>query len=45
MFENDHDTTMLTAKLKATDGTESELEFEIKIVSINGIKTRKEEED
>lgn len=45
MFENDHDTTVLTAVLKATDGTKSELEFEIRILSINGIKTRQEEDE
>lgn len=43
MFENDNDTTYLNATLKATDGTESELEFKVRIISINGIKTRDED--
>lgn len=45
MFENDNDTLYMNAKLKATDGTESELEFKLAILSINGIKTRYEDED
>jgi len=45
MFENDNDTSYLNATLKATDGSESELEFKIRIVSINGIKTRDDEEE
>jgi hypothetical protein len=40
MFENDNDTSFLRAKLKATDGSHSELEFKIRIVSINGVPTR-----
>ena len=44
MFENDNDTSYLNATLKATDGSESELEFKIRIISINGIKTRDDEE-
>lgn len=44
MFENDNDTTYLNATLKATDGTESELEFKVRIISINGIKTRDDED-
>ena len=43
MFENDNDTSYLNAKLVATDGTESDLEFKIRIMSINGIATREEE--
>ena len=43
-FENDNDTTFLNATLKATDGSESQLEFKIRIMSINGIPTREEEE-
>lgn len=44
MFENDNDTTYLNAILKATDGSESQLEFKIRIMSINGIPTRDEDE-
>ena len=43
MFENDNDTTYLNATLKATDGSESQLEFKIRIMSINGIPTRDED--
>ena len=43
MFENDNDTSFLNATLLASDGTESTLEFKIKIVSINGVPTRDEE--
>lgn len=39
-FENDNDTAYLKATLKSTDGIESHLEFKIQIMSINGIKTR-----
>ena len=45
MFENDNDTTFLTAKLKANDGSESDLEFQIRILSINGVKTREDEDE
>lgn len=45
MFENDNDTSYLNCKLKATDGSESDLEFKIRIMSINGIPTREEDED
>jgi hypothetical protein len=45
MFENDNDTSYLNAKLKATDGSESDLEFKIRIMSINGIPTRDEDDD
>lgn len=45
MFENDNDTSYLNAKLKATDGSESDLEFKIRIMSINGIPTRDEDEE
>ena len=44
MFQNDNDTSYLTADLRADDGNTSELEFEIRIVSINGIKTRTEDD-
>jgi len=44
MFENDNDTTQLNAKLQAADGSESDLEFEIRILSINGVKTRDDED-
>lgn len=43
MFENDDDTSYLNAKLKATDGTESDLEFKIRLISINGVSTRDED--
>ena len=42
-FDNDNDTTYLNAQLQATDGSESTLEFQIRIMSINGIATREEE--
>lgn len=45
MFENDNDTSFLNAKLKATDGSESDLEFKIRIMSINGVPTREEDDD
>ena len=44
MFENDNDTSYLNAKLKATDGSESDLEFKFRLVSINGIPTRDEDD-
>lgn len=44
MFENDNDTSYLNAKLKASDGSESDLEFKIRIMSINGISTREDED-
>lgn len=44
MFENDNDTSYLNATLKATDGSESTLEFKVRIMSINGIPTRDEED-
>lgn len=44
MFENDNDTSYLNAKLKASDGSESDLEFKIRIMSINGIATREDED-
>lgn len=44
MFENDNDTSYLSASLKADDGTESDLEFKIRIMSINGIRTNDEED-
>ena len=44
MFENDNDSTYLNATLKGTDGSESTLEFKIRIMSINGISTRDEEQ-
>jgi len=45
MFENDNDTVTMKAVLKANDGTNSELEFKLAILSINGIKTRYEDND
>ena len=44
MFENDNDTSYLNAKLIASDGSTSDLEFKIRIMSINGIPTREEED-
>ena len=44
MFENDNDTKYLNATLAATDGTESQLEFKVRIISINGIKTRDDDD-
>ena len=38
MFESDNDTSTLKCDLEATDGTTSELEFELRIVSINGVR-------
>ena len=40
MFEADNDTTTLFATLETADGTPSELEFQIHIMSFNGTKTR-----
>lgn len=40
MFEADNDTTFLKASMDNPDGSQSEVEFEIRLVSINGIKTR-----
>ncbi len=45
MFEADNDTTTLYARLETADGTPSELEFQIHIMSINGTKTRAEADD
>ena len=45
MFENDDDTSYLNAKLRASDGTESDLEFMFRLVSINGVETRTKEDD
>ena len=45
MFENDNDTSYLNAKLKATDGTESDLEFKVRLMSINGVSTREEDDE
>ena len=42
MFEADNDTTTLYATLETADGTPSELEFQIHIMSINGTQTRAE---
>jgi len=41
-FEADNDTTTLYATLETADGTPSDLEFEVHIISINGTKTREE---
>lgn len=41
MFENDNDTATLEVVLNGTDSTEPpKLEIELKLVSINGVKTR-----
>ena len=40
MFEANNDTTTHFATLETADGTPSELEFQIHIMSINGTKTR-----
>ena len=45
MFEADNDTTTLFATLETADGTPSELEFQIHIMSINGTKTRAESQE
>ena len=45
MFENDNDTSYLTTKLRATDGTESDVEFMIRITAIDGVRIREEEDD
>lgn len=45
MFEADNDTTTLFATLETADGTPSELEFQIHIMSINGTKTRAGKDD
>lgn len=44
MFEADNDTTTLYATLETADGTPSELEFQIHVMSINGTKTRASED-
>ncbi len=43
MFENDNDTTELTAELSATDGSTSTLKFEIRVTEIDGVSTRDED--
>lgn len=41
MFENDNDTATLEVVLNGTDSAEPpKLEIELKLVSINGVKTR-----
>ena len=45
MFQNDNDTSYLNTKLKATDGTESELEFMLRITSVNGVRIRDDEDE
>jgi len=45
LFENDNDTTYLYSTLKAADGSTAEVEWKLKVVSSNGVKTREEEED
>jgi hypothetical protein len=41
MFENDNDTSKLEVVLKGTDSAEPpKLEFEMRLISINGVKTR-----
>ncbi len=45
MFDNDNDTTLLVATLTNHDGSESTLEFQIKVTSINGIRTRDTEDE
>ena len=45
MCANDNDTSYLSCRLKAADGTEADLEFEVRIGSINGVKIREEDED
>ena len=44
MFDNDNDTGKLKAVLEANDGTESTLEFTIRVTSINGQPTREDTE-
>lgn len=44
MFECDNDTSELVASLEATDGSTSELKFEIRITEINGVKCREDED-
>ena len=45
MFENDNDTSYLNAKLKATDGTESDLEFKVRLVDSNGVSKGEEDDE
>jgi len=42
LFDNDNDETTLKAKMTATDGTSSDIEFLIRIASIDGVKPREE---
>ena len=39
MFENDNDTVFLKTELEATDKTTSTLEFQIRVLSVNGVET------
>jgi len=39
MFESDNDTSTLKCDLTATDGSTASLEFEVRIISINGTRT------
>ena len=43
MFECDNDTSVLVADLEATDGSTSNLKFEVRILEINGVACRDEE--
>lgn len=45
MFQNDNDTSYLTTKLKATDGTETDLEFMLRITAVNGVRVREDEDN
>ena len=46
MFENDNDKAILEVTLEGTDSSPPpKVELEIRLLSINGTKTRKEEED
>ena len=45
MFENDNDTSYLTTKLAATDGSESDIEFMVRLTAVNGVRVRDDEDD
>ncbi len=45
MFSNDNDTTFLTCTMDNRDGTQSTLEFMIRLRSIDGVKARDTEDE
>ena len=45
MFENDNGSSTVTAVITTADGTDCTLEFELSILSIDGVPTRERKED